>query len=137
MAVPNRCLAGSPISKEATLVDRVLALVPATTRATRSAVGGYVRAQRRARGWSQLRLIHSLRLAAADLHWQLPDDASMIASVSRWENGHRRPGEFYRRLLCVVFDLAADALEGDLPAPAEGAGISHGPRGAQPVVSAA
>jgi transcriptional regulator with XRE-family HTH domain len=95
------------------LVMRVIAVSP-TGRATRQTVGAYVRNQRRRRGWSQLRLIHALRLASAHLNWQLPDDASMIASLSRWENGHRRPGEFYRRLLCMVFGLAPGTLDGDL-----------------------
>jgi hypothetical protein len=59
------------------------------------------------RGWSQPRLIAELRRTTDQ---QLPQLASMKVTVSRWENGHQDPGEFYGPLLCEVYSVSAEEL---------------------------
>ena len=62
-----------------------------------------LKAARLARGWSQSRLIHALRQQAEDMGLRLPASASLKTQVSRWENGHCTPDEFYRQLFQAVF----------------------------------
>lgn len=62
-----------------------------------------LRAARKARGWSQAQLTHALSRAAAADGMVIPGPESMRIMLSRWENGHVRPDETYRRYLCSVF----------------------------------
>lgn len=62
------------------------------------------------RGWSQKRLVVELQAAAARRGTELPETLVLKTQISRWENGHRVPDEFYRRLLQDAFDLTAPEL---------------------------
>src|SRR5579884_2657550 len=55
-----------------------------------------LRHEREARGWSQ-----------AYVARQLGADANI---VSRWENGERKPGPYYRQQLCALFGKSAVEL---------------------------
>ena len=58
-----------------------------------------IKAARKEREWSQTRLISELELVAGRRGDTLPSRETMKSRVSRWENGHVKPDEFYRRLL--------------------------------------
>ncbi len=76
-------------------------------------VGHVIRTARRARGWSQSRLIDRLRRQAAEEEYRhvLPSDESFKAMVSRWEkNGHKVPDINYRGLLCRVLAVEPSDL---------------------------
>lgn len=60
---------------------------------------------RRERGWSQTRLISELERVARRRSIQLPTRETMKSRVSRWENNHSKPDEFYRELLREVLGL--------------------------------
>ena len=62
------------------------------------------------RGWSQTRVIVELQAAAVRRGTELPETSVLKTQISRWENGHRVPDEFYRRLLQDAFDLTAPEL---------------------------
>lgn len=62
------------------------------------------------RGWSQTRLVLELQAAAARRGTELPETSVLKTQISRWENGHRVPDEFYRRLLQDAFGLTAPEL---------------------------
>lgn len=64
-----------------------------------------LRAARENRGWSQSRMVHELMRAAHETGVTLPSAVTMKTAISRWENGHRVPEEFYRQLFRVVFGL--------------------------------
>jgi hypothetical protein len=51
---------------------------------------------RRERRWSQLRLLHQLRLAGQAAGVALPDDATLRITLSGWENGRHKPGKVYQ-----------------------------------------
>lgn len=55
------------------------------------------------RGWSQARLVSQLRSVAAERGSELPAASTLIQQVSRWENGHKEPSDFYRDLLRRVY----------------------------------
>ncbi|WP_330175083.1 hypothetical protein OG875_17035 [Streptomyces sp. NBC_01498] len=73
-------------------------------------VGFVVRDARLRRGWSQTRLVSTLRRVAARHGQALPTDASVKRRLASWENGHSTPDEFYGSLLCEVFGLSATEL---------------------------
>jgi len=62
------------------------------------------------RGWSQTRVIVELQAAAVRRGTELPETSVLKTQISRWENGHRVPDDFYRRLLQDAFDLTAPEL---------------------------
>ncbi|WP_019874027.1 helix-turn-helix domain-containing protein [Sporichthya polymorpha] len=64
-----------------------------------------LRAARENRGWSQTRLMRELTRAAGEVGVTLPADDTMRTAISRWENGHRVPEEFYRQLFRAAFGL--------------------------------
>lgn len=80
--------------------------------------GEVVRHARLARGWSQARLIHQMRQVAAAMTppRTLAVDAAMAVTLSRWENGHQRPGSFYGQVLGAALGLSRTQMY--LPAPA-------------------
>lgn len=77
-------------------------------------------------GWSQTQVLTRMRQAAAAVGEELPGRASLRVQLSQWENGHRRPCEFYRRVFCAVYHrppehlgfptIAADAVPGGIVA---------------------
>src|SRR3954453_28745 len=66
-------------------------------------------------GWSQARLISELRLVADRKGLSLPAAETMKSRVSRWENGHARPDDFYRPLLREALAVDDHALGVDSP----------------------
>ena len=66
-------------------------------------------------GWSQARLISELRLVADRKGLSLPAAETMKSRVSRWENGHARPDDFYRPLLREALAVDDHALGLDSP----------------------
>jgi transcriptional regulator with XRE-family HTH domain len=58
-----------------------------------------IRAARKDRDWSQTRLIAELERVAKRRNVTLPTRETLKSRVSRWENGHARPDDFYRQLL--------------------------------------
>src|SRR4051812_25426517 len=72
-----------------------------------------LKAARRARGWSQMRLLSELQRIALLRGVALPSRNSMKTEVSRWENGHVTPTEPYVALLAEVYEL--NPLELGLP----------------------
>jgi transcriptional regulator with XRE-family HTH domain len=67
---------------------------------------GRLQAARKARGWSQARLIHELQRRAADARVPVMTPGSLRTAVSRWENGRVTPDAVYRRLLRETFGLS-------------------------------
>ncbi len=59
-----------------------------------------------ARGWSQARAIAELQRHAQQQELRLPAFSSMKTELSRWENGHRTPDAFYRRLLELAYGMS-------------------------------
>src|SRR5215212_6652456 len=57
------------------------------------------------KGWSYTRLIAEMRKVASRQGKTLPATASLIAMLSRWLNGHERPGVFYREILSSALGL--------------------------------
>lgn len=64
-----------------------------------------LRTARESRGWSQGQLLREMARAAHDTGVTLPSTGTMKTQLSRWENGHRVPEEFYRQLFRSVFGL--------------------------------
>lgn len=73
-----------------------------------------LRTARLRRGWSQATLIRNLRAAAAAQTppRQLPADASMKVTVSRWENGRQQP-DGYLDVLCAALDTTLNEIMDD------------------------
>jgi transcriptional regulator with XRE-family HTH domain len=67
--------------------------------------GRLIRRARMRRQWSQTRLTHQMRLVARARGLVIPEDESLKPMLSRWERGHKRPGELYRRLLCEALGI--------------------------------
>jgi hypothetical protein len=63
------------------------------------------------KGWSYTRLIAEMRKVAGRQGKMLPATASLIAMLSRWLNGHERPGVFYREILSSALGLDQAELE--------------------------
>ena len=70
------------------------------------------------RGWSKSRLVREIRTAAVrQRKAQLPSDESIKRRIAAWENQGSEVGEFYRDLLCEVYQLSAIELGiDDVPA---------------------
>lgn len=64
-----------------------------------------IKEARRQRGWSQPRLIAEMERAAQRRGTTLPSRETLKSRVSRWENNHARPDEFYRQLLREALGL--------------------------------
>jgi transcriptional regulator with XRE-family HTH domain len=69
-----------------------------------------LQAARKARGWSQLRLLTELERLAAFRGLAVPSRSSLKTELSRWENGHVTPKEPYVGLLAEIYDLAPTDL---------------------------
>ncbi len=65
--------------------------------------GTLLQAARLQERWSQGRLIVAMKAAAPGLDMHLPETASLKTQLTRWENGHKTPGEDYRRLFRLVY----------------------------------
>src|SRR5512145_651303 len=64
-----------------------------------------VKAARQERGWSQSRLIAEMEVAASRRGVTLPSRETLKSRVSRWENNHAKPDDFYRQLLREALGL--------------------------------
>jgi len=69
-----------------------------------------LRAARQARGWSQARLQAALRSAANEAGLALPGEDSLKTQLSRWENGHKIPNDFYRQLFRHIYGMTDSEL---------------------------
>lgn len=78
-----------------------------------------IKAARRERQWSQTRLIVELEQVAARRGAALPSRETLKSRISRWENQHAKPDDFYRPLLREAFGLDDRelGLEGDADEP--------------------
>ncbi|RJL34648.1 transcriptional regulator [Bailinhaonella thermotolerans] len=66
--------------------------------------------------WSQKRMAAELRNAAdADLQGSLPEIASLVRGIRRYEAGEHRPEDPYRTLYCRVFRMSEEELFGARP----------------------
>lgn len=83
-----------------------------------------IRAARREREWSQTRLIAELERVAERRGVALPSRETLKSRVSRWENQHAKPDDFYRPLLREAFGLDDRELGFDQPADDPGAGAA-------------
>lgn len=64
-----------------------------------------IKAARQEREWSQTRLIGELERVAARRGVTLPSRETLKSRVSRWENNHAKPDDFYRQLLREALGL--------------------------------
>jgi transcriptional regulator with XRE-family HTH domain len=64
-----------------------------------------IKEARRDRDWSQTRLIAEMERAAGRRGKTLPSRETLKSRISRWENGHSTPDDFYRLLLREAFGL--------------------------------
>lgn len=69
-----------------------------------------LKAARERRNWSQSRAIAAIQSNARSLGCEVPAAASLKTQLSRWENGHRTPDVFYRRLLGQTYGQTAEQL---------------------------
>ena len=86
-------------------------------------MGNRIKAARVEREWSQTRLIAELERVAARRGATLPSRETLKSRVSRWENGHAKPDDFYRPLLREALGLDDRELgfEVDASEPTAGA----------------
>jgi hypothetical protein len=71
--------------------------------------GRRLRRLRKRRGWTQLVLAQRMRDIAVH-HGGTALLISLKAMISKWENGHKEPDEFNRRLLAVTLDTTVADL---------------------------
>lgn len=70
-----------------------------------------LKAARMLTGWSQPEVVARMRRGAAGMGEALPPSPeTMRVMLCHWENGRRRPGEFYRRVFCVVYQCPPEQL---------------------------
>jgi transcriptional regulator with XRE-family HTH domain len=68
-----------------------------------------LQAARRARGWSQVRMVSELMRLVRWKEIRVASAASLKTQLSRWENGHVTP-DYYRALLCELFKVTPGEL---------------------------
>ena len=68
-----------------------------------------LQAARRARGWSQARMVWELMRLAERKKIPVASAASLKTQLSRWENGHVTP-DYYQSLLCKLFQSTPGEL---------------------------
>src|SRR5215211_1738879 len=86
-------------------------------------IGAKLRTALEDKGWSYRRLIAEMRKVAGRQGKALPATASLIAMLSRWLNGHERPGLFYRKILSLGAEPVRRLPErGLVEQPAKGLG---------------
>lgn len=73
-----------------------------------SADASPLRALRLLRGWSQRDVADALQ--RLDIDAGLAPCAVSEDLISRWECGKRKPSPYYRKRLCVLFQVTADKL---------------------------
>ena len=78
-----------------------------------------IREARKSREWSQTRMIAELERVASRRGLTLPSRDTLKSRVSRWENGHTKPDDFYSQLLREIFGM--DDRELGLATPTDGA----------------
>lgn len=76
-----------------------------------------LRQARATRGWSLMRTAHELQSCAASRGFALPELKHLKTMLSRWENGHIKPGDTYAPLFCEIYGLTERDL--GLPQPIE------------------
>jgi transcriptional regulator with XRE-family HTH domain len=72
---------------------------------------------RKARGWSQLRLLVELERFAVTRGLPVPSRSSLKTEISRWENGHVTPSGPYVGLLAEIYELTPRELGLPVVAP--------------------
>lgn len=80
-------------------------------------MGNRLAQERAERGWKKAQLVHELRQAAARRRKHLVSSESLGRRIAIWENQDGAVSEFYRELLCEVYEKSAPELGlVDLPA---------------------
>jgi transcriptional regulator with XRE-family HTH domain len=69
-----------------------------------------LQAVRHARGWSQARAVWEITRLARSKSIGIASSASLKTLLSRWENGHAVPEQFYRDLLCQLYNATPREL---------------------------
>jgi transcriptional regulator with XRE-family HTH domain len=87
-------------------------------------VANRIRAARRDRDWSQTRLIAELERVAKRRNVTLPTRETLKSRVSRWENGHAKPDDFYRQLLREALGMDDRELGWDMGATDESIAVA-------------
>src|SRR5689334_11647347 len=83
-----------------------------------NAIGTRIKLYRTAAGMSQVQLAVAIERAARRASEvtrrsvAVPGRASLKTEISQWENGHRFPGDFYRRLLAAALNVPESELFG-------------------------
>ena len=75
--------------------------------AARELLGARLRAEREAREWSYQQLAAKLSDASAGI-CPVPDTASIVPQIRRWERGAAGVGERYRTLYCIAFGMGME-----------------------------
>ncbi|GAB1639659.1 helix-turn-helix domain-containing protein [Krasilnikovia sp. MM14-A1259] len=84
---------------------------------SQNGIGAQLRRLRHDRGWSQQQLVQAMVSAAARDGLVPASPVSLKAMLSRWENGHRAPDDYNRRLLCLALQVSPDALAPETAEP--------------------
>ena len=69
-----------------------------------------LQAARRARGWSQVRMVSGLMKLAERKELPVASAAGLKTQLSRWENGHVTPDPYYQALLCELLGATPGEL---------------------------
>jgi transcriptional regulator with XRE-family HTH domain len=84
--------------------------VDAPPAATEQAADTPLGRARLARGWSQEKAARAMVLLADSWGWPLPSESSLRSQLSRWENGHGKPGRKFEVLLCALYRATPEDL---------------------------
>src|SRR3954454_5524287 len=98
------------VGRDAQARSRSRGHTPCPVAPGRSEMASRIKAARTRLGWSQARLVSELQVLASRQGMSLPDISTMKSRVSRWENDHARPSEFYRPLLREALEADDQAL---------------------------
>lgn len=79
----------------------------AELQAARQILGARLRTERESRGWSYRELAGKLSDASAGI-CPVPDTASIIPQIRRWERGGAGISQRYWTLYCIVFSIRLD-----------------------------
>jgi hypothetical protein len=92
----------------------------------RAGLGGWLREQRRVRGWDVPQMARRLAVAAGAERGTLPSKECLLVYIRRWERGTVGVSERYRLLYCRAFGIELTQFGGQ---PGDGNGPAAGDDG--------